>query len=98
MTKVLLILTLALANTSSFAGDIGAGKAKSTSCVACHGSNGISNVGIYPNLKGQKKAYLKKQLISFRDGTRKDPIMNGMAKPLSDTDIENLSAYFASLK
>jgi cytochrome c553 len=39
-----------------------------------------------------------KQLKAFRDGTRSDPMMSPMAKPLSDADIENLAAYFSSLK
>ena len=51
----------------------------------------------YPNLKGQKETYLTKQMKAFRDGTRKDPTMNAMAKPLSDADIANLSAFYSSL-
>ena len=52
----------------------------------------------FPNLKGHKDAYLVKQLKAFRDGSRKDPTMNGMAKPLTDADIDNLAAFYASLK
>lgn len=100
MIKSLLLITLttAIFSTTAFAGDATAGKAKSVTCAACHGNDGISKVGIYPNLRGQKEAYLKKQLQAFKSGARQDPMMAGMAKPLSDKDIENLAAYYASLK
>ena len=78
--------------------DIAAGKAKSATCAACHGANGIANIPMYPNLAGQKAMYTAKQLKAFRDGSRKDPVMAGMAKNLSDADIANLSAYYESLK
>ncbi|WP_297528669.1 c-type cytochrome [Thiohalobacter sp.] len=79
------------------AADIAAGKAKAASCAGCHGANGISNNPMWPNLAGQKAGYLAKQLRAFRDGTRQDPMMTPMAKPLSDADIENLAAYYSSL-
>ncbi len=80
------------------AGDIEAGKQKAMVCAACHGANGISAAPIWPNLAGQKDAYLEKQLKAFRDGTRSDPSMDAMAKMLTDEDIANLAAYFSSLK
>lgn len=96
-------LTLALAATvimagPALAGDIEAGKGKSVMCAACHGSAGISSVPMYPNLAGQKEAYLTKQLKDFKSGKRNDPTMKGMVMALSDADMENLSAYYASLK
>lgn len=95
-------LTMAIAATvlmssSAFAGDVEAGKAKAAMCAACHGADGISATPMYPNLKGQKEAYIAKQLKDFKAGTRKDPVMAPMAMPLSDADIDNLSAYYASL-
>ena len=95
--------TLAIAATvmlasPAFAGDVAAGKAKAATCAACHGAEGVSAVPMYPNLAGQKEAYLAKQLKDFKSGARKDPVMSAMAMPLSDEDIANLSAYFASLK
>lgn len=57
----------------------------------------MSKAPMYPNLKGQKEAYIVKQLKAFKDGTRKDPTMNAMAKPLSDADMANVAAYFSSL-
>jgi len=101
MKKMILsAAAIVLASTfgSAMAGDIAAGKAKSATCAGCHGGNGISMVPMYPNLAGQKEQYLVKSIKAFRDGTRTDPTMNAMAKPLSDADIDNLAAYYASLK
>jgi cytochrome c553 len=95
---VLSVVALTAAANAGAAGDVAAGKAKAASCAGCHGADGISAVPTYPNLAGQKEAYLVKQMKAFRDGTRTDPTMNAMAKPLSDADIDNLSAYYASLK
>lgn len=80
------------------AADAAAGKAKAATCVACHGPEGVSVNPMWPNLAGQKEAYLAKQLKDFRDGRRNDPVMGPMAKGLSDDDIANLAAYYASLK
>jgi len=86
------------ASSAIAAGDAAAGKAKAASCAACHGADGISKVPTYPNLKGQKAAYVVKQLKDFKSGARKDPTMNAMAKPLSDADMANLGAYYAGMK
>jgi cytochrome c553 len=97
--KEVAILFAAMASVSSSAfaaGDAAAGKSKSAVCVACHGPSGVSSSDIWPNLAGQKQVYIMKQLKAFREGTRTDPLMSGMAKPLSDEDIENLAAYFSS--
>ncbi|MCW8832079.1 MAG: cytochrome c [Colwellia sp.] len=96
-------LTLAVAATvmmagPALAGDVEAGKAKSMMCSACHGTAGISAVPTYPNLAGQKEAYTAKQLKDFKSGKRNDPTMKGMVAALSDADIANLAAYYASLK
>ena len=96
---VLSAVTLAAsANVALAAGDAAAGKAKAATCAGCHGANGISAIPTYPNLAGQKEAYLTKQMKAFKDGSRKEPTMNAMAAPLSDADIANLSAYYAGLK
>lgn len=96
-------LTLALAATvmmasPAFAGDATAGKGKSMMCSACHGAAGISAVPTYPNLAGQKEAYLAKQLKDFKSGKRNDPTMKGMVASLSDADMADLAAFYASLK
>jgi cytochrome c553 len=95
---VLAAVALASVANISFAADAAAGKAKAATCAGCHGAAGVSAVPIYPNLAGQKEAYLVAQLKAFKDGTRANPIMAPMAKPLSDDDIANLAAYFSSLK
>ena len=96
-------ITLAVAATVMmaspvFAGDAAVGKSKAGMCAACHGAAGISAVPMYPNLAGQKEAYLAKQLKDFKSGKRQDPVMAPMAKMLSDEDLLNVAAYYASLK
>jgi cytochrome c553 len=71
---------------------------KASQCTGCHGAEGRSSMEIYPNLAGQKKAYLVKQLKDFRSKERTDPYMTGIAAGLSDADIDVLSAYFSSIK
>jgi len=91
-------VTLLASANIAVAADVAAGKAKAASCAGCHGANGVSAVPTYPNLAGQKEAYLAKQMKAFKDGTRKDPTMNAMAAPLSDADMANISAFYAGLK
>ncbi|MDX2427610.1 MAG: cytochrome c [Xanthomonadales bacterium] len=93
-----LLTALIFASTSALAGDAAAGKAKSALCASCHGPTGISTSPVWPNLAGQKEQYLIKQIKAFRDGIRQDPMMAPMVAALSDTDIENLAAYFSSQK
>jgi cytochrome c553 len=97
VTSVVIAGILLAMNGASLAGDAEAGKAKAASCVGCHGAEGVSSNPMWPNLAGQKEGYLVKQMKAFRDGTRSDPMMTPMAKPLSDADIENLAAYYSSL-
>lgn len=99
MSRILLAAGLAaLVMGQAQAADIEAGKAKaSTICAACHGANGISANPMWPNLAGQKDVYIVKQLNDFKSGARKDPVMAPMAAGLSDDDIANVAAYYASL-
>ena len=94
----LTLLASLLACNLAFAANPEAGKASSAQCVGCHGPKGISAVGTFPNLAGQKAEYLTAQLKAFRAKTRVAAVMNGMAGGLKDEDIDNLAAYFASLK
>lgn len=80
------------------AGDAAAGKAKSAVCAACHGPDGNSTNPMWPKLAGQHAPYMVKQLKDFKSGARKDPVMAPMAAPLSEKDMENLAAYYASQK
>ena len=93
-----IVVALAATSSGALAGDPAAGKAKSMTCAGCHGKNGISSNGMWPNLAGQKEAYLVSQMQMFKDGRRQNAMMSAMAKGLSDTDIANLAAYYASLK
>jgi cytochrome c553 len=97
LKTIALLGTLSLFAGAAQAGDAAAGKAKAVVCAACHGANGISTIPTYPNLAGQKEAYLVDSIKAYRDGTRKNPIMAPMAAALSDEDIANLAAYFSSL-
>jgi len=83
-------------STVSAAGNVADGKTKSATCAACHGADGNSMVPTFPKLAGQHASYLEKQLSDFKAGNRKDPTMSAMAAPLSDQDIADLAAYFAS--
>ena len=97
MQRMLLALSLLLLSSGAGAADIEAGKAKAAVCAACHGANGISVIPDYPNLAGQKVKYLESAIKAYRSGDRKNPIMSPMAAGLSDADVANLAAYFASL-
>ncbi len=92
----LLTVFLVFFSPTGSAADIKAGQNKSTMCQGCHGINGVSTNPTWPSLAGQQRSYLEKQLQAFRSGTRKNPVMNGLATGLSDQDIENLSAFYAS--
>lgn len=71
---------------------------KAAACVACHGPNGVSTNPMYSSLAGQYADYLEMSLKAYKSGARKNPIMAGMAAPLSDQDIKALAGYFASQK
>lgn len=67
------------------------------SCAICHGDNGISRDPAWPHLAGQKAGYLRKQLRAFRIGERVDPLMGPTASSLSDTQIDELAAFYSGL-
>lgn len=86
-----------LLSTAYAAGDATQGKVKSATCAGCHGTAGIGLSDEFPNLAGQKEAYIVKQLTAFKNGTRKDPTMTVMAAALSDQDMHDLAAHFSGL-
>lgn len=99
MNKLLISLSIALAafgTSAHAAGDAAAGKAKSAACAACHGADGNSAAPTFPKLAGQGANYLAKQLADFKSGERKNAIMQGQVAALSDADMTNLAAYYAS--
>jgi cytochrome c553 len=72
------------------------GKSKSTLCQGCHGEDGLSVENLIPHLAGQYSAYIVKELRNFQTGARKHQIMSVMAKTISDFDLADIAAYFAS--
>ena len=72
-----------------------ADRSAASKCVACHGANGVSTNRSWPNLVGQSREYLVNTLKAYRDGTRKNDLMTGVAKSLSDADVVGAAAYFA---
>jgi len=106
MKKILLTLLLGLGTINSalaIEGNATDGKNKSAVCAACHGVDGNSAIAIYPKLAGQSSAYIAKQLADFKLGMssggkegRADPVMGGMTMALSEQDMADLGAYFAS--
>lgn len=79
-------------------GDATAGQGKAAVCGACHGVDGNSTDAQYPKLAGQSEEYIALQLADFKSGVRQNPIMMGMAAPLSEQDMRDLGAYFATQK
>lgn len=76
--------------------DLAKGQATSTNvCAACHTNDGSRGSPANPIIQGQHAEYLVKQLQEFKDGKRSNPIMSGMAAPLSDADMKNVSAFYA---
>ena len=98
--KFLIPLTLVLATLGQtvWAGNADAGKTKSTACSTCHGLNGMSTLNEAPNLAGQPLIYLIEQLRAYRSGKRQNEIMGIIAKPLTNGDIEDLAAWYNSIK
>ncbi len=105
MNKQLLAVSFALTLTGLLGnvqaqnienGNPAAGKEKSASCGGCHGEDGNSLMPTAPKLAQQHASYLGKQLLAFKDGSRNDPVMSGMAMAVNDNDIADITAYYAA--
>ena len=92
LTKISLSLVIAVAAQPVLAADV---TGLSSRCVSCHGATGISSNPLYPNLAGQKAAYLLKQMRDFQKGDRKDPVMNAMVQGLSEQDMDALAEFYS---
>lgn len=92
--SILLVSGTALAAS----GDAEAGRKKSQPCQACHGQAGISVSPDFPNLAGQNADYIVHVLRHYKNGKRKNPIMQGQVANLSDKDMLDLAAHFSSLQ
>lgn len=97
LQNTLIIGLLAACAPSVFAykGDASAGEAKSAVCATCHGQDGNSTIPVNPSLAGQNYTYLRRALLDYRSGVRKNAIMNGQAAGLSDEDIANFAKYYS---
>ena len=92
-------LSLALAlPTTAVAGDPAAGKAKTKACLNCHGLDGVSRLPDAPNLSGQVPEYLALQLRAYKAGERRHPVMNVVAQPLTDQDIDDLATWYSEIE
>lgn len=108
MKKIALSLSLVLGlvgYANAFEGNAEAGKAKAATCAACHGGDGNSTVAAYPKIAGQHAEYIYSQLAAFKKAMqtggkegRNDPIMGGMTMALSDQDMKDIAAHYASQK
>ncbi len=99
MRSLKIILTgaaLALA-ASATAGDVAAGKKSAEACAACHGADGKGISDEFPNLAGQYEDYLRVALKQYRSGERANGVMGAFATNLTDEEIANLAAYYASM-
>ncbi|MHB1187633.1 c-type cytochrome [Thiobacillus sp.] len=79
-------------------GNYEAGKAKSTTCAACHGVDGVSAIPSFPKLAGQQRDYLYHALKDYKSGKRNNPLMAEQVKALSDADMLDLAMYFSKQK
>jgi cytochrome c553 len=101
MVSVLYGFALGLSALTEFpahaADAVAAGKEKAELCAACHGDNGISQTENIPSLAGQQDQFIQWQLVFFRSGSRKNEQMQPIVEQITNEDIRNLGAYFASL-
>ena len=97
LIATILVGLLGTIGAAEAAGDAAAGKDKSAVCAGCHGDKG-QGVAPNPALAGKPEADQVKALKDYKSGAKSNPLMNGIAATLSDQDMENLAAYYASLK
>ena len=77
-------------------GDAAAGQAKAALCATCHGGDGNSQLAINPKIAGQNASYIVKQLMDFKSGARPGPTMVAMVAALSEEDMADIAAWYAS--
>ena len=83
-------------NSAAMAQDADAGKAKSATCVACHGVDGNSPMQQYPKIAGQVPGYIADQLAKFKSGERSGMVMAGIVATLSEQDMADMDAWYSS--
>jgi cytochrome c553 len=90
------VASLSFAQTASAQGDAAAGEAKVALCATCHGAGGNSQIPENPKLAGQNAKYIIKQLEDYKSGARQNITMTAMVGTLSDQDMQDIAAYYAS--
>ena len=103
LNSALLLLGLAALAITAWpqgteAADAAEGRKKARQCQTCHGIDGIAKIPIAPHIAGENEIYLITQLKAFRSGKRTHEIMSVIAKDLSDEDMADLAAWYASIK
>ncbi len=103
MRKLIIMaaMTAGFFTPSVLTGDAAAGKAKAAVCAACHGQNGMATINTYPNLAGQNEQYLVLSMKAYKSKQRNGgmaSVMQAQMAAMSEEDIANLAAYYASLK
>ena len=96
ITLALVILGIMVSNSVIAAGDPAAGQAKAAVCAACHGMDGNSQIAQWPKIAGQHEDYVARQTRMVRDQQRNVPQMYPMVMNLSDQDITDIAAWYAS--
>ena len=84
------------ASSAHAAGNPAAGERKSQTCASCHGEQGASSNTMYPKLAGQHESYLYQALKQYKSGARENAVMAGMVANLSDQDMQDLAAFYAT--
>jgi cytochrome c553 len=97
LTATIIVTSLAVIGAAQAAGNADAGKAKSATCVGCHGATG-QGVAPNPAIAGKPEAQFVQALKDYKSGAKPNPIKRGITASLSDQDMEDLAAYYASLK
>ena len=95
---LLLALAVLALPVAADAGDAEAGRKKANACRTCHGIDGLAKIPIAPHLAGESEIYLQTQLRAFRSGKRRHEMMSVVAGSLSDEDIADLAAWYASIE
>jgi cytochrome c553 len=85
-------------SASAQAQNVSAGKDKAGMCATCHGPTGLSQLPNAPHLAGQPAIYLVEQMKNYRSGKRPNEVMAVIAKPLTDQEIDDLAAWYASIE
>lgn len=96
LVSTLTAILTTVVSISAYAADPAAGQTKAQTCVACHGADGNSPNEGFPSLAGQVPGYIASQLAAFKSGKRANAIMLGMSQPLSEEDMADIDAWYAS--